>query len=401
MPQLKLKINFVPYPRQAEFFYCDARYTIVEATTKAGKTVACLVWILWMAATRGAPGRNFWWVAPVSSQARIAYRRLKLWLRADSHFRFNASELYCELPNGARIWFKSGDNPDSLYGDDVDAAVVDEASRCKEESWHAVRSTLTATGGPAKIIGNVRGRRNWAYQLARKAEAGAPNMAYFRLTTYDAAEAGVYSMAEIEDAKANLPEAVFNELYLAIPSDDGGNPFGLAAIDACIIEQIHSRRPVAFGVDLAKSVDWTVITGLNDRGQVCYFDRFQLPWGPTKERILAAVQWTPTLIDSTGVGDSVVEWLQVKRPGVFEGFKFSSSSKQQLMEGLAVAIQTQAVSYPDGPIPQELREFEYEYARTGVLYSAPGGFHDDCVCSLALAVRHAAAAAIQPTIRHL
>lgn len=72
--------------------------------------------------------------------------------------------------------------------------------------------------------------------------------------------------------------------------------------------------------------------------------------------------------------------------GDFEGFKFSASSKQQLMEGLAVAIQHRQVRFPDGPIVAELEAFGYEYSRTGVHYSAPEGQHDDCVCALALAL---------------
>ena len=55
------------------------------------------------------------------------------------------------------------------------------------------------------------------------------------------------------------------------------------------------------------------------------------------------------------------------------------------MEGLAVAIQKQEISFPEGVIANELESFEYEYTRTGVRYSAPSGMHDDCVCSLALA----------------
>jgi hypothetical protein len=34
------------------------------------------------------------------------------------------------------------------------------------------------------------------------------------------------------DEQATLPEHVFRELYLAEPSDDEGNPFGLEAIAA-------------------------------------------------------------------------------------------------------------------------------------------------------------------------
>ena len=65
------------------------------------------------------------------------------------------------------------------------AAVSDEAPRCKDAAWHAVRTTLTATKGPIRIIGNVKGRRNWAYHLARQAEAGAPDMYYYaRITAF-------------------------------------------------------------------------------------------------------------------------------------------------------------------------------------------------------------------------
>jgi hypothetical protein len=43
----------------------------------------------------------------------------------------------------------------------------------------------------------------------------------------------------------------------------------------------------------------------------------------------------------------------------FEGFKFSSTSKQQLMEGLSVAIQRQEVRFPAGVVVAELEAFEY------------------------------------------
>jgi hypothetical protein len=91
-----------------------------------------------------------------------------------------------------------------------------------------------------------------------------------------------------------------------------------------------------------------------------------------------------TLADSTGVGDPIVEDLQ--KTGNVEGVKFTSQSKQQMMEGLSLAIQKREIMIPDGVIKNELESFEYEYTRTGVKYSAPSGLHDDCVCALALAV---------------
>jgi phage FluMu gp28-like protein len=248
-----------------------------------------------------------------------------------------------------------------------------------------VRSTLTATGGPVRIIGNIKGRRNWFYDMARRAEGNDPDMHYAKLIAADAVEAGIVKADEVEAAKRDLPEAVFNELYLAIPNDDGGNPFGLKAILERI-KPLSTLPPVAFGVDLAKSVDWCVIIGLDVNGDVCRFERFQkIPWDEIEDRIIKAIgSGIPCLVDSTGVGDPVVERMQKKNP-MITGFKFTSKSKQQLMEGLAVAIQSGTVGYPEGIIPMELSAFEYLYGRTGVTYSAPEGQHDDTVCSLALA----------------
>lgn len=370
------------YPKQRAFLFTPKRISITEASTKTGKTVGCMVWLFEQALT-GKDGHNYWWVAPTIGVAKIAYRRMKRAIPR-SLYKANDTDSTLTLAHGAVIWFKGADNPDGLFGEDVYAAVIDEATRCKEEAWHAVRTTLTATRGPIRIIGNVKGRKNWAYRLARRAESGHPNMAYFKLTAWDAVAAGVLAREEIEAARDELPEQVFRELYLAEPSDDGGNPFGLAHIRACIAP-LSTRDPVCWGWDLAKSVDWTVGIGLDHQGHTCRFERFQNPWELTIEKIKGATMRLPAMVDSTGVGDPVLESLQ-KTGGSYQGFKFNPSSKQQLMEGLAVAIQQRKVAYPEGPIVQELETFEYEYTRTGVRYTAPEGLFDDCVCSLGLVV---------------
>jgi Phage terminase large subunit len=370
------------YPKQRDAIFNDKRYALIEASTKTGKTVGCIVWLCEQA-MRGKPGQNFWWVAPIFPQAKIAFRRMKRGL-PKGLFKANETELTITLVNGAAIWFKGADKPDSLYGEDVYAAVIDEASRVKEEAFHAVRSTLTATQGAVRIIGNVKGRKNWFYQMARKAESGEPNMSYARLLAYDAVDAGVLTVEEVEDARRVLPEAAFKEIYLAEASDDAGNPFGLKAIRECVAP-MSDMSPACWGIDLAKSVDWTVAIALDGEGRVCRFERFQKPWQETI-RVLRDLIKEPALVDSTGVGDPVLEALQQEREN-FEGYKFTAPSKQQLMEGLAVGIQQRHIRYPDGPIVNELEQFEYEYTKTGVRYGAPEGMHDDCVCSLALANR--------------
>lgn len=352
----------------------------------------------------GKRGRNYWWVAPTYGQAKIAYRRLAHAIPPGLR-TLNESELTISLPNGAVIWFKTGEKPDNLYGEDVYAAVIDEASRLREDAWHAIRSTLTATKGPIRLIGNVKGRKNWFYKMCRKAEAGEPGHKFTRITCHDAARAGIIDAKEIEQARRDLPELVFKELYEASPSDDVGNPFGVSAIASCVKPISDVPLPVvAYGIDLAKSVDWTVIIGLDATGAVRVCERFQSPWTETMDRIQRIVGTTPALVDSTGVGDPVLELLQ-RQSGNFEGYKFTSESKQKLMEGLAVAIQRGEVSFPAGPLVAELEAFEFTYTGSGVRYSAPEGMHDDCVCAFALALAmkkqsHFTASLPEPPMQH-
>ena len=387
------------YPKQEEaIFYprdCNgnpARFCCIEAGTKTGKTVGCIAWLA-EKAFLGPPG-NYWWVAPVSAQAKIAYTRMKSYLQQGSATALLTPTPTLTLPSGQIIWFKSGEDPDNLYGDDVQAFVIDEASRLRAEAWHAVRSTLTATRGPGRFIGNVKGRHNWFFDLARRAEKGEPGYSYHRIVAQDAVNAEILDAQEIADAKRDLPDAVFKELYLAEPTDDGGNPFGISAI-AAVVQPLAATEPVVWGWDLAKSQDWTVGTALDAFGRTCRFVRFQMSWDETINRIHKETGNKPALVDSTGVGDPVLEMLQKKPNTNFEGYIFSSPSKQKLMEGLAVAIQQSEISIIEGPKPgeksiqqQELEVFEYVHTRTGVRYSAPEGYHDDAVCSLALANEH-------------
>lgn len=333
------------------------------------------------------PGQNYWWIAPVGDQARIAFNRVKQGLTAGAFIAKETPTPHIIMPTGSVIHFKSADNPDSLYGEDVYAAIIDEASRAKPEAWHAVRSTLTATRGPCVMIGNVKGRKNWFYEMCRRIESGnEPNGHFSRITWRDAVEANVLDLDEIEDAKRNLPEYVFKELYEAVASDESANPFGENHILRCVKTRLSDFPVVAWGLDLAKSQDYTVLIGLDEYGNVAKFFRWQhVPWRASIREVHSIVgEDAPCLVDSTGVGDPVLEDLQHEH-GNFYGYNFTQTSKQRLMEGLAVSIQGGEIGFPDGKIKEELLSFEYIMGRTGVRYSAPEGYHDDCVCSLALA----------------
>lgn len=379
---------------QKKFLYCDARFTIVEAATKCGKTFSHLWWLFELACTSTKNGSQYWWVAPVYKQAEIAFNRLQRVIQGNENFKLNMSDLTVKCPNGAVISFKSAEKPDNLYGEDVYGCVFDEFTRAREAAFFALRTTVTATGGKLKLIGNAKGKKNWGYKLGAKARAGEPGYAYFRITAYDAHNAGLKTkdgrplIEEIEQAKRDLPERVFKELYLAEPQEDGSNPFGFEYIRACV-KPLSTLPAEHFGVDLAKRSDWTVIIGLDKNGHISVFKRFQMDWERTTDEVIRAIGSKKANIDSTGVGDPIVERVQ-KVCREVEGINYASgiATKQKLMEGLAVSIQRGEIGIIEGILQDELEAFEFNYSTSGnVKYSAPEGFTDDCVNALALANR--------------
>jgi phage FluMu gp28-like protein len=194
---------------QRKILESPARFTVTEATTKGGKTFSHLWWLFEEAHNAPKRGANYWWVAPVYSQAQIAFNRMKRVVDQSGLYRINESKLFIETPVGSFIHFKSAEKPDNLYGEDVYAAVFDEFTRAREAAWHALRSTLTKTKAKCKFIGNVKGKGNWGYKLGLKARAGEPGYEYFKITAYDAVAAGILDIDEIEQAKRDLPEHAF------------------------------------------------------------------------------------------------------------------------------------------------------------------------------------------------
>lgn len=397
MPEIKYKRPFM-YPYQTAMLDCPARYTVTIASTKVGKTASHIVW-LFEQALRCKTNQSVWWVAPSFGQAKIAFNRMKSQVTDKDFFKANETNLILTLPTGAKIEFKTGENPDNLYGDDVYAFVFDEFTRARETAWFALRSTITSTAGRGKFIGNAKGKKNWGYKLAMKAKSGADkDYAYFKITAYDAADAGMLTkdgrpfIEEIEAAKRDLPESVFNELYMAEASEDGSNPFGMKYIAAICHPDLSTQPAVCHGIDVANKFDSTSIIGLDKLGTQCSYQNFnKMGWPHT----IATIKNLPRVagcMDSTGVGDVVYADVQLSNP-LMEGYIFTSQSKQRLMEGLALGIQSRKLLIADdgnvvngtGKLRHQLEQFEIVYTRTGVTYSAPDGDHDDDVSALALA----------------
>ena len=367
-----MRIEFsAAHINQKPILESQARFNVLMCGRRFGKSELCLIKIIKTACF----GQNLAYITPTYKLAKVFFNKLGNALP----YPKNQSDLKIDFPNGGSVEFFTGERLDGLRGRKFHGVIIDEAAFISdlESGWlNSIRPTLTDYKGWAMFLSTPRGQ-NYFYSLFNK--GGEKDWASFKYTTYDNP---YIDRDEIEDAKRQLPAAVFEQEYMANPMENAANPFGNEHIRNCI-RPMSNREPVVFGIDLAKSYDYTVIIGLDSEGNTAFFSRFQKDWNSTKQEILNLPK-KPIIIDSTGVGDPIFEDLQ--RAGlIINGLKFTQNSKQQLMVGLQTAIQTGRIGYPTGLIVNELEVFEYQYTATGVKYSAPSGFHDDCVMALALA----------------
>lgn len=360
-----------PHINQKKILDADKRFIVVMCGRRFGKSELSQILII----KEALKGGQVAYITPTYGLAQVFFERLAKVLP----FKSNISKLKIYCPNEGSIEFFTGERLDNLRGRKFHLVIVDEAAFIAdlEDGWNnSIRPTLTDYEGRAVFLSTPRGK-NFFYSLFMK--QGENDWQSFKFSTYDNPH---INPREIDDARIQLPEVVFEQEYLANPSENSANPFGNAFIKRCV-KPISAQPIVCYGIDLAKSVDYTVIIGLDKDGNVAYFDRFQMDWHNTKETI-KRLPPAPIVVDSTGVGDPILEDLL--REGVnIEGLKFTSQSKQQLMEGLASAIQQGRIGFPEGVIVDELDVFEYQFTSHGVRYSAPSGFHDDTVMALALA----------------
>ncbi len=349
--------------------------------------MTALNWLLKESWERG--GIN-WWVAPIFRQGKIPWRRMLRALPENTIKDSSKSELRIELLSGGVIQFLSADNPENLRGEGINALVMDEAARIQREAWEdSLRPALSDTAGKALFISTPKAR-NWFFEMWAR---GQDRKAWpeYESWTFPTADNPKVPKEDINQAKRTLPSDVFQQEYMAEFLEGTAGVF--RKIDQCIagaLIEVPVRGRIYFmGVDLAKHQDFTVISIVDDAGQLVYWDRFnQIDWGVQKDRIyrLATVFNCLVLVDSTGVGDPIFDDLINMHLRV-QGYRFSSESKRKLIESLIVAMDNRAVTFPDIPVLiNELRIFEYQMGSQGTIrYSAPAGYHDDAVISLALA----------------
>jgi hypothetical protein len=405
-----------PHPKQYELIQAfeihkdkGVRFVVGACGTKFGKTFGCSIRLVKQAWEN--KGTLNWWVAPTFSQTKMAYATVKRMLPKGTFEEYKADlRLVLKEPDGSDhsvIEFKSGDNPDSLRGFAVNFFVLDEAARMPEESFISVLTTVTQTGGGGIIISTPKGR-GWFYDVYQRGEKfddfGYPKFSELhqdpfpewmsiRMPTWTNPHVQVKA---IEEAKRNVSEEVFRQEFAAQFLEESAGVF--RGIMRCIEGQSFTPytpgRRYILGVDLAKLRDYTVVIVLDvQTKRVVYMERFnKISWAVQYQKItqIAKAYQATIGMDSTGIGDPIVEALQAAGLSI-EPYKISgSAAKQQLVEKLRIGIENQNVRFPQNRVSidliNELKTYEYSFTDGGtVKYEAPSGKHDDCVIALCLA----------------
>jgi phage terminase large subunit-like protein len=307
--------------------------------------------------------------------------------------RVASQEHRIELITGGIIDMWSLDTPDAPRGRKYARVIIDEAAMVPQlqEAWQAsIRPTLTDYEGDAWFTSTPKGANFFRTIYQYGQDPLKPDWVSWQMPT----TANPHIKAsEVEAARDELPERVFQQEYLALFLEDSGSVFRKvrAAATAQRAEPYSGR--FVMGLDWAMSEDFTVITVMDaETRRMVDMDRFnQIDWAVQRGRVKTmADKWKVENIiaEHNSIGGPNIEALQ--REGLpVVSFETTAVSKPPLIESLALAFERSEIEILNDPVlVGELEAYERTVSPvTGrSRYGAPDGMHDDTVISLALAL---------------
>lgn len=335
------------------------------------------------------------WVSPIFSQARKVFDEMVNYLgETNLTLSTNKSDLYIKFINGSIITFKSGERPDGLRGYTLDYLIMDEAAFMKEEVWSEVLKAATLVKGKKILFLSTPKGKNWFYNLYQLAMFDS-NDGQYDCSYGTSFDNPLINPDELWESKKTLPEHIFNQEIMAQFLDNGGEVF--TNIDNyCKLQAFASYSPQQkyyAGLDLAKQNDYTVLTILNQNGEVVeIFRTNKSTYDLIINDVLTIVKkYKPQLlVEVNGVGDPLFERIQKTYPAA-KPFVTTQDNKANIIEELIISLNEGKLTLPSKtlfePLYNELNIFTFTYspATRKLRYGAPTGFHDDCVMSLAFA----------------
>lgn len=176
------------HPQQLEVFQDPARFKVVSAGRRWGKTrLAIYNMLVQGLATKG--DANVYYIAPTFEQAkRLVWDSLRRIAGLAEHGGliewYHENTATCRLINQTKIFVCGSDNPDTLRGDAIKYAVLDEYASMKPFIWkEIVRPALMDAQGGALFIGTPKGKNHF-YELFQRARV-SPGWAAWQFKSRD------------------------------------------------------------------------------------------------------------------------------------------------------------------------------------------------------------------------
>ena len=215
-------LNFSLLPWQQEVFKDTTRFKVIAAGRRCGKSRLAATTLL-IEGLRCPQGSAVLYVSPTMGQSRQIIWDLLLDLGREVIQSSHVNNLDITLINGARIYVRGADRPDTLRGVSLTYAVLDEVADIKVEAWEQViRASLSDRKGRAIFIGTPKGR-NWFYDLFNLGKDGEDtDWKSWHFTTKDNP---MIDPKEIESAKKTLSSFSFKQEYMASFDTAGSDVF--------------------------------------------------------------------------------------------------------------------------------------------------------------------------------
>ena len=214
-------LNFQLLKWQQEVIVDPSRFKVICAGRRCGKSRLAAVTLL-LKGLVCPKGSGVMYVAPTQGQARVIIWNVLTDLGKDVIASSHINNQEITLINGAVIYIRGADRPDTLRGVSLSYVVLDEYADMKPSVWEQViRASLSDRKGDAMFIGTPKGRNHFfdLYQLGK-----AENNEYksWSFTTYDNE---LIDPEEIENAKKTLSSFAFKTEYMASFDNAGSDVF--------------------------------------------------------------------------------------------------------------------------------------------------------------------------------
>jgi phage terminase large subunit-like protein len=334
------------------------------------------------------------WIVPTYKNGRSLWRWAEIAVspvKKAKQASVNKSERTIDFENGGFFGIYSADNEDAIRGESFNLAILDEAARISETAWtDAIQPTLADVDGDAILISTPRGR-NWFW---REYQHGLNDGKYqASWTAPSSANPSQFIRRAASRAKERVNELTYRQEWLAEFVDAEGLVFRRVQEAACLqaLPGPQDGRQYIAGVDVASSVDYTVVTVLDVMSkEMVYMDRFnRVDYNVLIDRLAALnTRWNigTMKVEANSIGQPVIDQLIARGVQVIP-FTTTSATKQTIIQNLQAAFEHGEIKILDDQVlVGELLSFESKRNASGSFsYSAPDGMHDDCVMSLAIA----------------